>query len=357
MKRKIVVVTCYKKPDYIRGVVLRSALSRLPDMDVLIIKNKTTGIFRYTEVIIKLVKLRVIQNPDVYIITFRGYEILPIVRLICMGKRIIYDEFISPIEWIAYEHKKVKIEGLPHKILTWFYSKFAGGVDVIFADTDSHARFSAQLLGLSIKKYVVVPVGTDEKVFKRIQHIKGNPRAKKFKVFYYGSMLPLHGLEYVCEAAVELAKHDKNIEFHLIGGGKEADDLIQQAVGAGASIVHEQWVDFKELPKYVEKSDVCLGGPFGATVQSQMVITGKTYQFLASGKATIIGRITQKTHFVDKENCLLVEQGSPEGLIESLRWAKQHRNELRVIGNNGRKLFDKQFSVERISTLLSEVLQ
>lgn len=44
-------------------------------------KNTRLSILRYFEVLWSVAKLRVLANPDTYIITFRGYEILPFMRL------------------------------------------------------------------------------------------------------------------------------------------------------------------------------------------------------------------------------------------------------------------------------------
>ena len=57
--------------------------------------------------LLKLVYVRFAKKPDVYILAFRGYEILPFVRLITLGKTFIFDEFINLIEWVIFEHKKI----------------------------------------------------------------------------------------------------------------------------------------------------------------------------------------------------------------------------------------------------------
>jgi hypothetical protein len=63
---KVALITCYKDPNYVRGQVLSQCLQKIPDIDVIEVKNKQNNIFRFIEVIFKLIKVRK-YNPDVYL--------------------------------------------------------------------------------------------------------------------------------------------------------------------------------------------------------------------------------------------------------------------------------------------------
>ena len=99
------------------------------------------------------------------------------------------------------------------------------------------------------------------------------------------------------------------------------------------------------MSEEIAEADICLGGPFGNTLQAQRVITGKTFQFLRSGKPTVIGEIKEDTGFVDKQNCLLVSQGSAKSLADAINWGMANRDKLHDIGKSGRAIYDKKFSV------------
>jgi glycosyltransferase involved in cell wall biosynthesis len=343
----VCVVTCYRQPDYLRAVTLRQGIKDTGLFgDITIIKNVSTGIRRYFEVFAALLKTRFTKNPDVYVITFRGYEILPFVLFIGIGKKVVYDEFINPVEWFVYEHKifvgPLAFMGYLLKIAYKIMMKTA---DVILSDTDSHADYSSKLMSVKRDKYVVVPVGADETLFKPDM---AKTTKKPFTVFYYGSMLPLHGIDYVLDAAVAMANRP-DIEFHIVGGKKKTLDAVKIAISNGAHIHYEKWVNYEKLPALFAASDLVLGGPFGNTVQSQFVITGKTYQFLMTARPVVIGANQETKLFSDKKNALVVAQANPQAIQDAVVWAYDNPNELRTIAKKGRDLYEKEFSSERIA--------
>ena len=351
MTKKVAVITCYKDPDYVRSRSLRAALKRLDKVELIDIKNSRTGFMRYIEVPLKTLWIRLVRRPDVYILAFRGYEILPVTRLITIGKQLYFDEFINLIEWVVYEHKKLKEGSFLHRLLFIMYRFMLLRVQKILTDTSQHADYSSKLMKIPRKRFVAIPVGTDETLFRPQKYTAQLPDT--LEVFYYGSMLPLHGVEYVYEAALILK--DEAVHFTLIGGNQKIEEQIIECINQGANITYIKRVAFEELPKYVKKSDVCLAGPFGKTVQASMVITGKAYQFLACERLTVVGNIGENL-FRDKENCLLVERGDTGELVDAIKWAKNNPKKLKKIAHAGRRLYEENLSVDRVAEDLATIL-
>lgn len=94
---------------------------------------------------------------------------------------------------------------------------------------------------------------------------------------------------------------------------------------------------------------MCLGGPFGDTVQSQYVVTGKTYQFLASSRATVVGLNQETRLFTDRQDALVVAQADSKALVSAIKWAYAHPVQLQTVAENGRKLYERQFSSKQIA--------
>jgi glycosyltransferase involved in cell wall biosynthesis len=271
-----------------------------------------------------------------------------------MGKKVVFDEFINLIEWIIYEHKKIKANSFAGKSLSWLYRGLLKRTSIIITDTRSHAEYSAQLMNLPIDKYKAVTLGTDENGFSKLSHPKA--QSDKFTVLYYGSMVPLHGAEYVVKTAIDMSEQ-KEVQFVLVGGNDSFAATVSEAISRGANISYKKWVQYTELPKLIASADICLGGPFGGTIQSKFVITGKVMQFLRMGKPVIVGENLESHIFTDKVDALVIKQADAKALREAILWAFENRSELDKLGNNGLKLFDKVFSKDIVARDLSDLLK
>lgn len=354
-KISVCYVLSYKHPNYVRSLVLLDLLRADERFEVFEARNTTKNIFRYLETLVKLLKIRFRKSPDIYILGFRGYEIFMPVRLLTLGRPLIYDEFINLYDWFVHEHKKMPA----NSVFAWLirnYSKWTLQLsDKVLTDTKLNAEFSARIHTMSPEKFASVYVGTDETTFAPVTEKAS--KSKQFEIFFYGNMLPLHGVEHLLEATAALK--DKPIHFTIVGGkGGRYEKLIRTFLREHKRIkvTYHPWVSYKDLPDLIAKADVCLGGPFGGTSQGRKVITGKTFQFLAMGKAVIIGKIDEAVGFEDKINCLEVEQDSAEQLIEKINWAYQHRSKLQTIGEQGQKLYNARFSVQAQKHILAEII-
>jgi glycosyltransferase involved in cell wall biosynthesis len=317
--------------------------------------NSSKGSRRYIETLWRLVKTRFKNHPDVYILGFRGAEIFLLVRLITIGKPLIYDEFINPYLWMVEEHKKVKKGSILASLIKIYANICLRLSQHVLSDTKLHATYSSNLSGLPLNKFTPLYVGTNEELFKP-QKSK-NKITKNFEVLYYCSrFLPLHGVDVVLDAAGKLKKEP--IYFTIIGGKdrlRSIEKLKEKITKLDLNnVTHKSWVPYEDLHNYIAKADLCLGGPFGNTSQGRLVITGKTFQFLAMSKPTVIGKIDEDDGFVDRENCLLVDQGDADQLAESIRWASKNPEQTQIIGMSGLVLYENHFSVESQADKLLE---
>lgn len=351
---KVGFIRAYYFPDYVRTKTLLNALKQIDTVRVFEAINKQAGIFRYVEALAKLITIRLLHNPDYYVLGWRGYELFWIVRLLTLGRPLIYDHMMSPYDSLLHETKSVPKNTLLATLLYQYEKAILKHAQVILTDTPLHTRHLIETFSVAPDKIIAVPVGTDEELFRR-KAPATEKAGGEFLVFFYGSFRPLHGMDVILEAADHLK--GLPIKFLLVGGShgdlSSFHSKIEQA--CLHNVVHREWIPYRELPDFIRRADLCLGGPFGNTGQAKRVITGKTFQFMAMAKATVIGALEQDFGFVDKENCLLVAQGNPLALANAVKWAFEHQDSLDAIGEQGYCLFRKQFSTARIAAIIAEI--
>lgn len=338
-----------------RPRVLRRGFAGCRGVETIIVKNTKKGLLRYLEVPCKILLTRFLKRPDAYVITFRGYEMLPLVLLIKGRKPVIFDEMVNAVEYL-HEHKKLKPGSRADKLFSAFYGWLLKRCRFILADTDAHADLSAKLCGVDRARYVTIPIGTDESVFFPAKK-DGAPVQKGFNVFFYAVMVKLHGLEYVLDAAVKLCKKYPDITFTLGGDSGKAVPAYEAAIAKGARISYHSYYVLEEVPAFARAANLCVGGPFGGTPQAQFVITTKTFQFLASALPVLIGRNKVNLAFEDKVNSLVVPQGDSKALIDAISWAYEHPKELVRVGKAGRKLYEQQFSQAIVGKRLQKLVK
>ncbi len=347
---KIAIISCYDQIDYVRTLTLRPAFAAAKNVQTIIVKNKHKGLIRYLEVPLKILTCKLKDHPDAYVITFRGYEMLPFVLLVKGRKPLIFDEYINAAEYLQ-EHNTLAMGSRLGKLFLWWYSSLLRRCRFILADTEAHADYSASLTGIDRSRYVALPVSTDETLFypDAAEHVAS--KHGTFRVFYYGVMKKLYGLEYLLEAAVALGKTHPNIEFTISDPRGDQAPALQAAIDKGAHItIRSGWIPFETLPKHHIEADLSVGGPFGKTLQSQFVIATKTFQILACGVPALVAKnLTASEGFIDKQNCLLVPQADAKAITKAIAWAADHPKELRAIGKEGRKLYAARFSQDRVA--------
>jgi glycosyltransferase involved in cell wall biosynthesis len=295
------------------------------------------------------------------VLGFRGHEIFWPIRWIARDKPLIIDALMSPSAALAEESKAGVIGRMIAPLLRRMELGILRHADLVLTDTNLHASYYEMQFGLPRDKILTLPVGAAEPAQEpapRASKPLGSTGCTTFNVLFFGSMLPLHGIDTIVEAAARL--RDLPIRFDFVGGNtRQVRRLTKLCADLDVTrYTHRRWVPLHELIAHdIPQADLCLGGPFGGTPQASRVITGKTSQCLALGKATVIGRIGEDIGLQDKVNCLLVPQADADALAEAIQWGFVHREALAGIGANGRTLYQLTLSVITIATRLVPAIE
>lgn len=352
---KICYILSYRDPKYIRAQSQIAALSRCADFEIILAANTSKGVLRYLQTTIALIKAKAQKKPDIYILGFRGHEIFWLVRWITKGKPLIFDALMSPYAALKFENKSGRIGNFVAPIVHVLESQALKNSDIVLTDTRLHQDFYKQQFAVAENKIFAIPVGSQEpNGQKKLRRSNSND----FTVLFYGSFLPLHGVDVIVQAAGLLRAYP--IHFQFIGGKPKQIARLRDLCKAHqvTRYRHRLWLPFEQLIKQeIPQASLCLGGPFGNTPQAQRVITTKTSQCLALGRPTVVGEINEAIGFKDKVNCLLVEQGNPQALADSIRWCFENAHELTEIGKKGQALYQETLSVTVIAKRLEAIIK
>jgi glycosyltransferase involved in cell wall biosynthesis len=356
---KLCYVLSYRAPQYIRTRSILRALRETAGIEVFEAINQSTNAARYYETFRKAREIKEQFDPDVYLLGFRGHEFYWALRRLVGKKPIILDALMSPYASLSRERKFRKIGAIAAMGWKSIERSVLNNADLVLTDTLAHCRLYEHEFSLASHKLLSIPVGAEEQEPCRAQlsYEAASQSKQQMTALFYGSFLPLHGVDVILEAASRL--RDLPIRFDFIGGdSRQHAKLVTTCAKLEITrYTHTEWVEFDELINTaIPNADICLGGPFGNTEQARRVITGKTSQCLALGKPTIIGEIDEEHGFVDKQNCLLVPQGKSEALAAALRWAYNNQQQLAVIGERGRAIYAEKLSIKVIGNLLGQAI-
>jgi len=243
---------------------------------------------------------------DLVFVAFRGQETLPIYRALT-GKPIVFDAFVSVHDTLCLDRGVFSPSSLVGKCLKAYDKLLCRLSDVVLVDTQAHKEYFEEQFHASNIDYLYV--GCNEELFRPMDVSRDSDL---YTVFWYGMANPLQGLNVILRAAKLL--EGEAVRFKLIGPVKRRyAKLLRELDLRNAEVVGR--VAYEQLPSEINKADVCLGGHFSEKDKAKRVIAGKTFQFLACRKPTIVGENpANRELFFDGSLVHFVEMSNPEAL-------------------------------------------
>lgn len=281
------------------------------------------------------------RNYDLMMLGYTGQFDVFLARILCWlsGHPLVLDVLMS-LYLIATERQ------LPARNVLRQVEYLAYRLpDLLLLDTPEQAEWFEQTYRIPRSKFHLVPLGADENIFKPLPPRKSDG---KFRALYYGTFIPLHGVDYIIRAA-DLLKGKEQFEFLLIGQGPErakAEALVSELGLQNVTI--RDWVPLEDLPRFVAQCDILLG-VFGITEQSKRTIQNKIYQGLAMAKPVVTGDAPAvRSALSHGIHAYLVERANPDALANAIVSLESNPVLCNQMAQTGYHLFLEQFTVEAI---------
>lgn len=254
------------------------------------------------------------RGQDLYFVGFYGQPLVLAARARWHGP-LVFDAFLSTYDTYCQDRKVFKPESWAGRLAFWLDRRSCELADIVVLDTCAHARYFHTTFGVPEAKLRVLYAGCDEQHFRPLDAPEPNPPV----VLFYGSFLPLHGVDVIVQAAHLM--RSEPVRFRIVGKGHS-----EQAVCHLAAQLQLDNVEFlppvayDALPQLIAASTICLGGHFGSSAKAARVIAAKTFQCMAMGKPTIVGdNPANRELFTDREDAWMVRMNDPEALAEGIR--------------------------------------
>lgn len=252
---------------------------------------------------------------DKVFVGFAPQLVIPFFKWKFRNKELWIDFFISMYDTLVFDRKKFKENSIFARILKWLDTVTIQAADYIISDTKAHGRYFVEEFGLQEDKWQVLYLEADQSIYYPREQKKPERMKDKFVVLYFGSILPLQGLDILLDA-VDLLKNNSRLYFVIVG---PIDEKYNKPVGD--SIEYHDWLGQKELAEYISYADLCLAGHFNKDInKAKRTIPGKAYIYSAMKKPMILGDndATHELYDESMQGIYFVNMGDAKALADTI---------------------------------------
>jgi len=292
-----------------------------------------------------------LSGADCYFVPYPAYiDALMLQWLRPRGGRpkIIVDAFLCLHDTLVNDRKMLAANGVLARIAGWLERRTLENADLVFIDTEQQKALLVQQYGLDQEKLAVIPVGIDESLWQSLPSL---PYDEQFRVLFWGTFIPLHGVDSIIRAARRLQEIRPEVLIELVGDGQTAQAVAQLIDELGVTNVSWQrcLLPANEVRDQVDAAH-CVLGIFGESDKAGNVIPYKAYQALASNKILISREGPAISALLgDKAiyGLVLVPPADPEALAEAIVQVADSYAE-RSLKPGSRALYDQYLSNKNV---------
>ena len=321
--KKVLFITT-KNIDYIRNSQEIKALKESSKSVKVIGYKDKSYISRLIKIYTKLLTIS-INNYDIIFVGFAPQLILPFCGFRFKGKFIVEDFFISLYDTMINDRKKFKHNSFLAKIFLWIDKITLKKSDKIIVDTFSHGDYFVKELGADKSKINVLYLSADSSIYYPRVTIRSKKLENKFVVLYFGSVLPLQGIDIILKC-VEKMKDISSVFFEIIG---PINDKDIKKYNKYENVIFIPWLSQKALAEKIAEADLCLAGHFNNSIaKASRTIPGKAYIYTSMKKPMILGDNSANRELFSEDNInnYYVEMGNPDKLKEKILYVMKSKN-------------------------------
>jgi glycosyltransferase involved in cell wall biosynthesis len=267
------------------------------------------------------------------------------VKKVKKSKLIVWVQDLWPesLEYTGYVKNKF-ILYIIKKIVKFIFDHS----DLILVQSNS---FKKNIQKITNKKIDILYNPSKNLFFKKKLHYN-----KKIKYLYAGNIGSVQSVETIVEIAKKFKKN-KYINFEIIGDGSRVGrikDLIKKY--KLKNIIVKSSKSYNQIKKEIYNADILI-----VTLKkhglSEKTIPSKIQAYMSSGKPILCTIEGESAKLIKQANCGFVCKNNPKSLNKTIkRINTTKKSKLKKLGENGKKYFLKNFTVDKVTYDLKKIL-
>lgn len=311
-------------------------------------KTKLRHIFKYWDLIKKHWEIR--KKYDVMIVGTPGNQPMILARFLTR-KPIIFDAIVSLYEAAVLDSKSVKpksVRAVYYWLLDFIALHFA---DIVLCATYNHIEYVSKEFHIARQKFRRVLVGSSDDIFYPVTAAK---KSSDFTLIFFGSFIPLHGVEYIIKAAKIL--EGQGVRFLMIGNGQTKKGAQETCKVLGIkNVIFVDGMRQPALNQEIARSDVCLG-IFSGSPQAQKAIPNKVYDCAATKTPIVTADAPGMRELFTDQDIMLVEPGDSDALANAILLLKEDGEKRNSLANNAYDKFIKYATINILGKELKDII-
>ena len=315
-----------------------------------IVRTRKLAIVRRAIVAYPLLIWKFLRSPrsDIVLVPYPGYFDMLLIATLCRirGTPVVFDIFISLYDTVVSDRGLTSRASLLATLMRAADRMACRASDLVLADTPADAEYFAELTGVPLDRFRVLWVGAREHLFHPVSSIDPDPNL----VLFYGTFIPLHGLETIVRAAKRLELD--GIRFRIIGDGQKRNDIDQLISELHIkNIERVGLIPLECLRDEIAGAGICLG-IFGTTAKASRVVPNKVYECIAIGRPVVTADTPAIHSAFNRTEVQTVPPGDADQLANAIRCLRAHHLAREQMAIAGRERFRRDYSEDALSRLL-----
>lgn len=161
-----------------------------------------------------------------------------------------------------------------------------------------------------------------------------------FRLLCHGAIEERYGHDNMLRAVAALKATIPGLELHITGSGSYRDELVAQIelLGLQDHVKYLGWVSLAELVAELKNADAGIVAQKSSTY-SNLVHTGKMYDFLAFGKPVIVSRLNAVEAYFDDDSLCYFIAGDSDDLARAILELYEHPDRRLELARNAKRLY------------------